>query len=231
MGNAAERGLIRVPVFPRPLEEREAEPLTDDERSAFLKALEGDYAALHPSFRRAARAVRFDLETGLSRADLLSLRWSEIADGVIMKERQKTGEVAAIPLTERATRIIDEIKAEGNPGLWVFTGEHGSRLSATVLVRTFDKAKEIARITRRLRFHDLRHSTAVAWLNAGVAISDISRMLGHATTKMAEQRYAPLRSMNIKALKERVIMKLDPGTTASDAGLGASLRQEKTRPG
>ena len=212
MGNAAERGLIRVPTFPKPLEEREAEPLTDDERPGFLEALAGDYAALNPNYRRVARAVRFALETGLSRSDLLSLKWTDIDDGVVVKGRQKTGELAAVPLTEAANRVLDAIRTDGNPAPWVFTGEHGGKLSVTAVVRVFDKAKELAKISRRLRFHDLRHSAATGWLDAGIAISDISRMLGHSSTKMAERRYAKLRNMNVALLKARVVLKLDPAT-------------------
>lgn len=190
--------------------------MTDDERLGFLKALTGEYAALNPGYRRAARAIRFDLETALSLSDLLSLGWTDISDGVIVKGRQKTGELAAVPLTEAASRILDEIRAEGNPSPWVFTGERGGKLCVASIGRAFDKAKEIAKISRRLRFHDLRHSAATGWLDAGVAISDISRMLGHSSTKMAERRYAKLRNMNVAALKARVVPKLDPKSKPSE---------------
>jgi integrase len=216
LGNAAERGLIRVPTFPKPLEEQEAEPLSSEERSAFLKALGGEYAALHPGYRRVAKAMEFALETGLSRSDLLSLRWTDIEDGVIVKPRQKTGEFAAVPLTDAAHRVLDAIRGENCPSPWIFTGEQGGRLSVTAIVRAFNKAKEIAKIERRLRFHDLRHSAATSWLNAGVAISDISRMLGHSSTKMAERRYAKLRNMNVAALKARVVPKLSRELEPSD---------------
>jgi hypothetical protein len=37
---------------------------------------------------------------------------------------------------------------------------------------------------------------------------------------MVEQRYAPLRNVDIKALRTRVIMKLDPDATATEAASG-----------
>ncbi len=51
------------------------------------------------------------------------------------------------------------------------------------------KAKAIAGITRRFRFHDIRHTFASNLASAGVSLQVIARCLGHATTKMSE-RYA-----------------------------------------
>ena len=57
------------------------------------------------------------------------------------------------------------------------------------LERAFATAKKLAKIKRRFRFHDLRHTFASTLACQGVALQVIAKALGHTTTKMSE-RYA-----------------------------------------
>ena len=63
----------------------------------------------------------------------------------------------------------------------------------------FAIAKEVAGITRRLRFHDLRHTFAARLASQGVSIQVISKALGHTSTKMSE-RYAKPSAESMKAI-------------------------------
>jgi len=63
----------------------------------------------------------------------------------------------------------------------------------------FRKAKKIAGITRRFRFHDLRHRFASNLASAGVSLQVIARCLGHATTRMSE-RYARPDDASLRAV-------------------------------
>jgi hypothetical protein len=69
----------------------------------------------------------------------------------------------------------------------------GSASSATSpevrVLRAFETAKEMAGITRRFRFHDLRHTFASTLASQGVSLQVIAKALGHTTTRMSE-RYA-----------------------------------------
>jgi site-specific recombinase XerD len=71
----------------------------------------------------------------------------------------------------------------------VFVDEAGHPISETRLKRTFIRAKTLAGITRRLRFHDLRHTFASRLVSRGVGLKVVATALGHATTEQTE-RYA-----------------------------------------
>ncbi len=59
---------------------------------------------------------------------------------------------------------------------------------AEVIVRRyFALAKRIAKIERRFRFHDLRHSFASRHAAAGTPLQVIQKMLGHASVKTTER--------------------------------------------
>ena len=70
--------------------------------------------------------------------------------------------------------------AWGNSDDLVFTDEIGNHLTKSIVYRTF---KTIAASIGRpdLRFHDLRHSYAVAAIRSGDDIKTVQSNLGHAT--------------------------------------------------
>jgi len=51
---------------------------------------------------------------------------------------------------------------------------------------------ERAKITPRLRFHEARHSYASALAQAGADLLTISKLLGHADTRITSRHYAHL---------------------------------------
>ena len=70
--------------------------------------------------------------------------------------------------------------AWSNPMNLVFTDESGYRLTKSVVYRTYKAlAKSIGRPDAR--FHDLRHSYAVAAIASGDDIKTVQNNLGHAT--------------------------------------------------
>jgi integrase len=69
----------------------------------------------------------------------------------------------------------------------VFVNDDGTRVADITLRRAFLRAKRIAGITRRFRFHDLRHTAACTLASAGVSLQVIQRILGHTSSKMTER--------------------------------------------
>lgn len=152
-----------------------------------------------------------DLFTGLRQGELLGLRWSciDFEKGCITIDRQlympdKGGEYRLEPLKNRKTRVIwpaqfvftvlkrerrrqmsNHLQAggmwdEGNlPGL-VFTNEFGRHLSHKTVYKHFKEAAAEAGIPA-VRFHDMRHSYAVASLRSGDDVKQVQENLGHAT--------------------------------------------------
>jgi integrase len=117
--------------------------------------------------------------TGLALSDLLTLRWTDIHGDVIRRTRNKTDVVATIPLNSVTLSALEEVRSDSE---FVF---HTSR--ATVR-RRFKSAKELAKITKRFRFHDLRHAFCTRLGNRGLDAFLLMNAAGHANIRTS-QRY------------------------------------------
>lgn len=131
------------------------------------------------------------IETGLRKGDLLRLSWRSVDFdqrwvNIIM---QKTKLPVTVPLSDACYAALQECRARGFEGEYVFTDEEGRPLSATRVHRTFLLAKKLAGITRRFRIHDLRHSFASRLVSRNVNLGVISKAMGHTTIAMT-MRYA-----------------------------------------
>ncbi|MEU9343740.1 tyrosine-type recombinase/integrase [Streptomyces sp. NPDC048278] len=193
---------------PRP---RRFEPLTADEARTFLAATSGH--RLQPLFELA-------LHTGLRKGELLGLRWEDLdlASGTasIRRTLQRTnsGGLTALPtktksserrivlptlcrrsLEQHRDRQLQEREAVGTgweDSGYVFTRPDGAPIEGSTLTRHFNTLLRQARL-RRIRFHDLRHSTATLLLEQGVELVVIKELLGHAHIGVTATVYAHVR--------------------------------------
>ena len=147
------------------------------------------------------------LDTGLAKADLLLLMWRDVdlRGGFIRIRRGKTDVQARIPITVRLHFILAEIEAKQLSTEFVFVTPDGQPYSESTTNRYFLLAKQLAGITRRVRFHDLRHTTGSNLVSEGVSLSLIASVLGHASTRTTERYSRPSEaSMNeVKLALER----------------------------
>lgn len=182
------------------VERPELKPLDDTEISAFLQAVRG---------HRFEALYTVTLFTGMREGEALGLCWAcvDFDRGTVtirrqlQKERGGSGEyhlvspkngkgrtitpastVMDLLRRHRAAQIRQQLRAgslwEGS-GL-VFTDDLGHHLSAQTVYLHFKKlAAEIGRPDAR--FHDLRHSYAVAAIKSGDDIKTVQGNLGHAT--------------------------------------------------
>lgn len=153
---------------------------------------DGDAATYYLArFRRYKPLFVVALETGLRRSDLLGLTWSnvDLKEGRIRLTTKKTKASVVIPMTHDCREALEECRRRPVVAEHVFAGEDGRPVSWTTVRRYFALAKSLAGITRRLRFHDLRHSYASRLASAGVSLSKIAKKLGHSTVRLSE-RYA-----------------------------------------
>ncbi|MEV4433290.1 tyrosine-type recombinase/integrase [Streptomyces sp. NPDC049585] len=193
---------------PRP---RRFEPLTADEAHQVLTAAGGH--RLHALFELA-------LHTGLRKGELLGLRWEDLdldrGTAAIRRTLQRTaaGGLTTLPTKTRAserrialpTRCLQSLKLhreqqqrerETAGTAWqhsghVFTTAQGGAIDPTNLTRAFTTLLRKAGV-RRIRFHDLRHSTATLLLEQGVELVVIKELLGHAHIGVTASVYAHVR--------------------------------------
>ena len=187
-------------VLPR-IEKKELQPLDEAETKLFLDAVKG-----HP----LELLYTVTLFTGMREGEALGLTWDRVdfMRGTILisrqlqKEKKAGGQFRLVSLkNDKPRRIMPapwvmqllrdrklqqyEHKekagaAWSNPMNLVFTNELGGHLIPQTVVRHF---KEIVSSIGRpdARFHDLRHSYAVASLRSGDDIKTVQGNLGHAT--------------------------------------------------
>ncbi|WP_411574292.1 tyrosine-type recombinase/integrase [Streptomyces fradiae] len=193
---------------PRP---RRFEPLTAVEARQFLAATRGH--RLHALFELA-------LHTGLRKGELLGLRWGDLdlsaGTAAIRRTLQRTtaGGLTTLPTKTRAserrialpTRCLHSLKhhheqqqreREAAGTTWqdsghVFATAQGRAIDPTNLTRAFTTLLRKAGL-RRIRFHDLRHSTATLLLEQGVELVVIKELLGHAHIGVTATVYAHVR--------------------------------------
>lgn len=172
---------------------------TAQQAATFLKhAHEGDLAALW----------RLALVTGLRRAELLGLRWRDIdlTQGLVTVRTTRTevagrmvegepkshrGRRCVVIDTQTRTamrdhhqRCVTQALAAGTwltTDWWVFIRDaQGSALTPALVNRRFDQITREAGVPR-IRFHDLRHTSASLGLASGESLKQVSARLGHSS--------------------------------------------------
>ena len=194
-------------TLPR-VEHKEIQPLDDDQMKVFLEAIKG---------HRFELLYTVTLFTGMREGEVLGLKWENIdfQNGMIhikeqlQREKKKNGQYVFASLKNGKPRTItpagkvmnllrrqkrEQALAHLKAGQhWqesglVFTNELGQHLTAVTVYNDLKKiAVEIG--MPDLRFHDLRHSYAVAAIRAGDDWKTISGNLGHATTAFTIDKY------------------------------------------
>jgi integrase len=142
------------------------------------------FRALRPFFVVA-------LTTGLRLGDLYRLSWKDVRwnDGWIQLVMEKTDREVVIPISAACEASLRECRARPVVGECVFVDEAGAPLSVTRIRRTFAIAKQLAGITRTVRFHDLRHTYGSSLASEGLSLAIISKVMGHAD-QATTARYA-----------------------------------------
>jgi integrase len=179
--------------------------LAPEQTRALLTALDASKS------KDAAAALALIAVTGARKREILRARWEsvDLARGMLTVPRAKSGQPRHIPLSPFAVAIVQRQalrRPDGCP--WVFPSPRSADKPVTNEKRVWEAAKRAANLPRDTRIHDLRHSFASALANAGVALFEIGRVLGHSqlstTTRYAH--HAP----------ERLVATATIATTAWD---------------
>ncbi len=129
------------------------------------------------------------LETGLRKSDLLNLQWAQVdlAAGFIRLTMKKTRKWAVVPISRLCREALEECRRRPVVSQYVFVTDEGRQVADIAVRRAFLRAKRIAKLTRRFRFHDLRHTAACTLASAGVSLQVIQKILGHTSSRMTER--------------------------------------------
>jgi integrase len=142
--------------------------------------------------------VLLAINTGLRRAELLSLRWSGLDMHAKMltvrAERAKNGHQRHVPLNTEALTVLSAWRDQSADVGTVFTPADIKTAWVNLLVK--------AKITN-FRFHDLRHHFASRLVTKGVDLNTVRELLGHADIKMT-LRYAHLGPDHLAAAVARL---------------------------
>lgn len=130
--------------------------------------------------------ITLALHTGMRKGELLGLEWARVdfVHGLIYLEavHTKANRRRAIPINDPARAAL-QVRQGRAVGPLVFGGVKDVK-------RSFAHACQLAGIAD-FRFHDLRHTFASWLVQAGVPLTEVRDLLGHASIEMTE-RYAHL---------------------------------------
>lgn len=188
---------------------KEIKPMEQDKIGAFLKAIKGNkYELLY----------QITLFTGMRQGEVLGLTWDcvDFAHSTLYvnKQLQKTkkvgGDYALVPTKNSRARVITtaasvmallkrqrSLQAQAQllagsewDNKWglVFTNERGGHLTHFTVYKHFKEAVTSIGLECE-RFHDLRHSYAVAAIESGDDIKTVQSNLGHATASFTLDVY------------------------------------------
>lgn len=193
-----ERVLDRVPKL-APIKKKSRDdaqklPLSDEQYAHLLQTIPTVFSGEKAT--RVRGLIQFMRYTGLAIQDACTVerdRLIQDADGdrnwrVVVK-RQKTGVPVSnlIPL-----EVAEEILAvpNANPDFIFWNKKEGTATSAANLWGKYLREVLDAAGLQEFGPHNLRHTFSVGMLSDGVAIEDVSKMLGHSSVKTTETYYA-----------------------------------------
>jgi integrase len=196
------------------LEQPEPRWITEDEFRRLVDALMGNRtfrrgkkkpAKPHPEIPKAphlARMARFAVHTGLRRANVTGLRWSDVdlrRRHVTVAGREAKGKRGiAVPLDADAMAVLEECRGHHPTYVFVFEGQPVEQVST----RAWREATKAAGIPG-FRFHDLRHTWASWHVQRGTSLAELQALGGWRSLAMV-QRYAHLSSTSLRAAADRL---------------------------
>ena len=188
------------------IERKEARHLDADTVAAVLRSAEG---------LRYRPVLVLIAATGLRRGEALALRWQHVnlsdgtlkvvatlgrvGDDLVITEPKSPRSRRTVPLSPSIVTLLKAQKAAQaaerlhagehwtDSGL-VFTTEFGTPVEPRNILRTIEIAAGKAKI-ENVGVHTLRHSAAVAWLEAGVHIKAVADLLGHSSISITGDIY------------------------------------------
>ena len=172
----------------------------DEARIRFLTDTEGVRLvnACSPDFRELVQGA---LLTGARCGELVAMRVQDVdvKTGKVYIAQSKSGRPRHIPLNAEGVALFRDLLAGKSGDELVFTKKDGSPWGKNHHVKPLLRACRAARILPPIAFHELRHTYASHLAQAGVDLLTISKLLGHADTRITSKHYAHLADKTLAA--------------------------------
>jgi integrase/recombinase XerD len=170
-------------------------PLTDVQYNRLMETVPRVFTEESKAARVRAliRCMRF---TGLAIRDAACLERSKIQHDPrkkvtrIVTMRAKTGSDVSVPIPADVARELLAV-ANGNPRYVFWQTGNGQPESAVKNWHRDLRALFLKAGMPKGHPHQLRDTAAVAWLNAGIPLEEVSRLLGHSSIRTTERHYSP----------------------------------------
>lgn len=111
----------------------------------------------------------------------------------------KSGRSRYVPLNDEGVTLFQSIVAGKTGDQLLFTKTSGEPWGKNHHVRLLLDACDTAKIKPAISFHELRHTYASHLAQAGVDLLTISKLLGHADTRITSKHYAHLADKTLAA--------------------------------
>jgi integrase len=136
------------------------------------------------------------LLTGCRYAELGALRAADVTitkeGGRVYVRESKSGKPRHIPLSPEGREFFEQTIAGKAGDELVFTRKDGGAWGRNHGVRPLAAACKAAKIKPPVSFHELRHTYGSLLAQAGADLLTISKLLGHADTRVTARHYAHL---------------------------------------
>jgi len=170
-------------------------PLTDRQFNKLLETIPEEFpdAARAAKVRALIRCMRY---SGLAIRDAVCLERAKIQYDPhkrvtrIVTARAKTGVDVSVPIPPDVAKELLGVQ-NGDPRYVFWQTGNGKPESAVT-----NWQHDLRAVFRKAGMpkghpHQLRDTAAVAWLNAGIPLEEVSRLLGHSSIRTTEKHYAP----------------------------------------
>ena len=197
LNRAFEQGMVasdaawrKVKPFPK-ADEARIRFLTDTEATRLVNACPSELRML----------VRAALLTGARYSELtdLAVRDVNLRTRQIYIARSKSGSPRHVPLNPEGVELFRKAIAGKTGDALVFARPDGEPWGKNHQVRPLIEASQAAKIIPPISFHELRHTYASHLAQAGVDLLTISKLLGHADTRITSKHYAHLADKTLAA--------------------------------
>lgn len=133
--------------------------------------------------------VIFAVNTGLRLMELITLQWNQISlkDKYLILDNinhiTKSKKIRTLAFNNKALQILNERQFQNDKNVFTI---NNLKINPDVLNKKFKQYVISSRLNPKLKFHSLRHTFASWFVQKGVSIYEVSKLLGHSDIKTTE---------------------------------------------